>query len=127
MIDNILQNLHNRDIIKNKSRRGITEKRGNHMIAAKILFLMEIREEHKVVLIIQSKSGVVKVAIYNKAIDLMCEKAKVNDLSELPGKKVKLDPDANYSCIYVYTKKKGYIKLEPISCDISLIKSPKKW
>lgn len=97
------------------------------MIDAVILFVMEIKEERRLVLIIQSSCSTVKVTISNKAIDFLCNQAKVKDVSELAGKEVILDADANFSCIYVIIKKKGKVKkLMPVPCEISLVKKIKK-
>ena len=97
------------------------------MIDAVILFVMEIKEERRLALIIQSSCSIVKVTISNKAIDFLCDQAKVKDVSELAGKEVILDADANFSCIYVIIKKKGKVKkLMPVPCEISLVKKIKK-
>ena len=97
------------------------------MIDAVILFVMEIKEERKLVLIIKSTCSIVKVTICNKAIDFLCDQAKVKDVSELAGKEVILDADANFSCIYVIIKKKGKVKkVMPVPCEISLVKKIKK-
>lgn len=102
------------------------------MIKARILFVMEVKNcsdnvSRKLVLIIQSRYSIVKVTVFNKAIEFLCNQAKVKDVGELAGKRVVLDADADFSGIYVVIKNKGKTeRLVPIPCDISLIKNIKK-
>lgn len=102
------------------------------MIKARILFVMEVKNcsdnvSRKLVLIIQSRYSIVRVTVFNKAIEFLCNQAKVNEVGELAGKEVMLDADAEFSCICVIVNRNGRLKrLIPVPCDISIVRKLKK-